>query len=79
MSCSSMGEPHRDAPLDASPIESGKHLKLLDLFIVTAEGGVEGTQVIRYDAEGRPLDPNAVMAPIALVASTFSNPLTSVR
>ena len=32
-------------------------------YTVTAEGGVEGTQVIRYDAEGRPIDPNAPMAP----------------
>ncbi|MCX8488738.1 MAG: hypothetical protein ORN22_06490, partial [Opitutales bacterium] len=24
--------------------------------VITAEGGIEGTQVYRYDAEGRPLD-----------------------
>ena len=39
-------------------------------YTVTAEGGVEGTQVIRYDAEGRPLDPNAVMAPKTTIGGT---------
>jgi len=24
--------------------------------VITAEGGIEGTQVYRYDADGRPLD-----------------------
>lgn len=39
-------------------------------YTVTAEGGVEGTQVIRYDADGRPIDPNAVLAPKTVVGGT---------
>jgi hypothetical protein len=39
-------------------------------YTVTAEGGVEGTQVIRYDSEGRPVDPNAPMAPKTTVGGT---------
>jgi len=39
-------------------------------YTVTAEGGVEGTQVIRYDQDGRPIDPNAPMAPRTFVGGT---------
>jgi hypothetical protein len=39
-------------------------------YTVTAEGGVEGTQVIRYDAEGRPIDPNGPMAPKTTIGGT---------
>lgn len=39
-------------------------------YTVTAEGGVEGTQVIRYDQDGRPVDPNAPMAPKTFVGGT---------
>ena len=39
-------------------------------YTVTAEGGVEGTQVIRYDADGRPLDPRAPLAPQTTVGGT---------
>ena len=39
-------------------------------YTVTAEGGVEGTQVIRYDAEGRPIDPSAPLAPKTTVGGT---------
>ena len=39
-------------------------------YTVTAEGGVEGTQVIRYDADGRPIDPNAPLAPKTTIGGT---------
>jgi len=39
-------------------------------YTVTAEGGVEGTQVIRYDADGRPIDPSAPMAPKTTIGGT---------
>ena len=39
-------------------------------YTVTAEGGVEGTQVIRYDAEGRPIDPSTPLAPKTTVGGT---------
>ena len=38
-------------------------------YTVSAEGGVEGTQVIRYDQDGRPVDPNAAMAPKTFVGA----------
>lgn len=44
-------------------------------YTVTAEGGVEGTQVIRYDADGRPIDPNAALAPKTVVGGPRSTPL----
>jgi hypothetical protein len=39
-------------------------------YTVTAEGGVEGTQVIRYDADGRPIDPTAPLAPKTTIGGT---------
>jgi hypothetical protein len=39
-------------------------------YTVTAEGGIEGTQVIRYDADGRPIDPSAPLAPKTTVGGT---------
>lgn len=39
-------------------------------YTVTAEGGVEGTQVIRYDADGRPIDPSAALAPKTTIGGT---------
>ena len=39
-------------------------------YTVTAEGGVEGTQVIRYDADGRPIDPTAPLTPKTTIGGT---------
>ena len=39
-------------------------------YTVTAEGGIEGSQVIRYDADGRPIDPSAPMAPRTTMGGT---------
>ena len=46
--------------------------------VITAEGGVEGTQVYRYDAEGRPLDGTpAKSRSIAAPRSAGSAPATT--
>jgi hypothetical protein len=39
-------------------------------YTVSAEGGVEGSQVIRYDQNGRPIDPSAPLAPKTYVGGT---------
>lgn len=44
------------APQPAQPITSG--------FTVTTEGGVEGKQVIHYDAQGRPVGGNVPLPPV---------------
>lgn len=38
-------------------------------YTVSAEGGVEGTQVIRYDQDGRPIGPGAALAPKTFVGT----------
>jgi len=48
----------RGAPEPARPVTSG--------FTVTTEGGVEGKQVIHYDAQGRPVGGNVPAPPMKL-------------
>lgn len=48
----------RGAPQPAQPVTSG--------FTVTTEGGVEGKQVIHYDAQGRPIGGNVPAPPMKL-------------
>ena len=43
-------------------------------YTVTAEGGLEGTQVIRYDAEGRPINAGPGLAPQAVIGGTRPTP-----